>query len=100
MRKDTLIEFIKNEIVRFTEENTIPLTQINDTTELVGTNGIFSTLDMLAFGLELEEKLVEKFNLHVELTSDTALASKRHPFINSLTLANFVMSEIQLAVEY
>ena len=94
MKKDTLIEFIKSEIVRFTEENDIAHTQINDTIDLVGPEGIFNTLDMLAFGVELEESLVEKFNLHVELTSDSALSSHKNPFYNPETLATFLMDEI------
>ena len=100
MRTDTLIEFIKSEIVRFTAENNLSLPQINDVTEMVGPYGIFNTLDMLAFGLELEEKLVEKFNLHVELTSDRALASSKHPFRNPNTLAHFIMDEIHLSAEF
>ncbi len=98
MTNTELLTVIKQEILRFTEENDIQVSEIDDKTRLMGSKGVFDSLDLVTFIVELEENLMENFSIEVELTSDRALSRRTSPFINPETLASFILDQIHETV--
>ena len=94
MKKEELVAFIQGEIVRFADENDIEIGEVTESTRLMGSKGIFDSMDLVTFVVEIEELLAENFEIEVELTSDKAMSRRTSPFINPNTLATFITEQI------
>ena len=87
---NTVEKVVLNKIKEFIEDNDIDVNEVNSNTRLIGSTGIFDSMDLVRFVIELEEEIEDHFSLEVSLTNEKAMSRSTSPFINSLTLAKFI----------
>ena len=79
-----LLEFIKDNDIDFEGE-------LNNETRLIGSAGIFDSMDLVSFIVELEEGINDAFLTEIELANDSVMSSRTSPFINISTLSDYVL---------
>ena len=87
---NTIEKVVLDKIKEFVEDNDIDVDEVNSNTRLIGSTGIFDSMDLVSFIVELEEVIEYHFSLEVSLTNEKAMSRTTSPFINSLTLAKFI----------
>ena len=81
----------------FVEENSIILdndTSLANNTRLLGNSGIFDSMELVQFIVEVENLIEDKFDIDIELTSDKAMSRRNSPFISIETLVKFIIDGI------
>jgi len=94
MEKKELECFVEEQIKKFCEENKIELKSFNDKTSLIGSDAIFDSMELVTFLVELEEALEEFYSVEIEIADEKAMSRYRSPFINTLTLTDFLFERI------
>ena len=92
--KEQLEQVIEGLIVRCCDENGYELTELTKETRLIGSEAIFDSMGLVAFLVELEEELEETYSIVLEIADESAMSRHRSPFINTLTLSEFIMEKI------
>ena len=87
---NTIEKVVLDKIKEFVEDNDIDVDEVNSNTRLIGSTGIFDSMDLVSFVVELEEEIEDHFSLEVSLTNEKAMSRTTSPVINSLTLAKFI----------
>jgi len=76
-----------------TRSEKIPLGKLGSVV-LYGEWGVFDSLQLVNFLMNLEEKISDKLDLSLSLTSDRAVSRKVSPFRSPEHLADFILEEI------
>jgi acyl carrier protein len=67
-----------------------PTEDIDEDTILYGSGGVFDSLDLVEFIIELERQIEEETGEHIRITTDQAFSFKRNPFLNIQTVVDFI----------
>ncbi|NQV77901.1 MAG: hypothetical protein HQ490_06040, partial [Lutibacter sp.] len=65
--------------------------ELNNETRLIGSAGIFDSMDLVSFIVELEEVINDAFSTDIELANDSVMSSRTSPFINISTLSDYIL---------
>ena len=88
---DAIIEnFVLEKINSFIEENDIEIGNLKKNTRLMGATGLFDSMDLVRFIVELEEDLEETFSIEISLMNEKAMARTTSPFINLESLSKYI----------
>lgn len=90
MEIDSIEKLVLEKIKLFVLENEIEISEVNKDTRLIGLNGIFDSMDLVRFIVELEEVLEDELSLDVSLTSEKAMSRSTSPFLNTITLSRYI----------
>jgi acyl carrier protein len=91
----TIIEsFILKKIEIFARENEIEISTITNDSRLIGSDGLFDSMDLVSFIVELEEELENEFSIEISLMDEKAMSNRTSPFINAKTLSNYIKESI------
>lgn len=82
--------FVLEKINSFIEENDIEINNLKKNTRLMGTTGLFDSMDLVRFIVELEEDLEETLSIEISLMNEKAMARSTSPFINLETLSKYI----------
>ena len=82
MELEVIEKFVQDKIKSFIDENDIEINELKNNTRLIGGTGLFDSLDLVRFIVELEEALDDDFSLEVSLTSEKAMSRSTSPFVN------------------
>jgi acyl carrier protein len=63
---------------------------VDGDTSLYGKDGLFDSINLVAFLMELEQRLAEAHSLRIRLVSDRALSQKNSPFRSVSALVQFI----------
>ncbi|SIQ05058.1 hypothetical protein SAMN05880574_104147 [Chryseobacterium sp. RU37D] len=85
--KDIIIETIKE----FTENNGIETGEITENQRLLGRGGIFDSIGLVHFLVDLEEVLEERYDREFNLSSEVAMSRSTSPFLNPAELTKFIL---------
>jgi len=85
--REIIIESLEE--VNMLRENKIDLSNV-DKLVFYGTNGVFSSLGLVNFLSDIEEKLEDEFDLEFVLTSEKAISRKVSPFTGISHLIEFI----------
>jgi len=85
--EETLISFIKEEEIEL-------LIEINEDTKLFGSNGLFSSIQLVSFITELEENLEDDLDIELTLADEKAMSRRTSPFSNVKYLISYVEEKI------
>lgn len=85
--KNIVIETLKE----FTENNGIEIDEIVETQRLIGRGGIFDSIGLVNFLVDLEEVLEEKYDREFNLSSEVAMSRSTSPFLNPAELTKFIL---------
>lgn len=94
MEKEELTKFILNHIEAFCAENDIDCDSIEGNTRLMGSGGIFDSMDLVTFVVEIEEALEDECDIEITLTDEKAMSRRTSPFINPETLTSYILERI------
>ena len=79
-------------LIVFINESGIQLDiTVDENTRLIGSSAIFDSFDLVAFIVETEQFLEEKFAKQVHLASTKAMSRRNSPFISVKTLSEFII---------
>jgi acyl carrier protein len=90
METDKIEDIIIEKIKAFATENEIEIDQVTNESRLIGTNGIFDSMDLVRFIVELEEELEEEHSIEISLMDEKAMSSRTSPFINAKSLSSYI----------
>jgi acyl carrier protein len=85
--KDLVIETIKE----FVDNNGIETEEITESQRLIGRGGIFDSIGLVNFLVDLEEVLEEKYDREFNLSSEVAMSRTTSPFLNPVELTKFIL---------
>lgn len=86
--------FIIEKIIEFSDDNDLELNNINIDTRLIGSSGVFDSMDLVSFIVELEEAIEEEFEIEISLADEKAMSRRTSPFINVTTLSIYIIERI------
>jgi acyl carrier protein len=76
----------------FVDENGIETDgEITLNQRLIGKSGIFDSMDLVNFLVDLEEILEEKFDREISLQDERAMSRSHSPFMNGEELSKFII---------
>ena len=92
MNKSEVENLIMSLLKEFIKENDLEvLCELNKDTRLIGSSGIFDSMDLVSFIVEIEETINDKFSLDIELANDSAMSRRTSPFINVSILSDYII---------
>jgi acyl carrier protein len=92
MNKIELEKKIFTVLLEFIKDNDISIEgELNNETRLIGSAGIFDSIDLVSFIVELEEVINDAFSTDIELANDSVMSSRTSPFINISTLSDYIL---------
>ena len=97
IEQTTLEELIKSQIAIYCEDNGIELVELSNKTRLIGSEAIFDSLGLVAFLVELEEKIEDLYSIEIEIADEKAMSRYRSPFMNIESLSEFLIEKINEA---
>jgi hypothetical protein len=68
--------------------------QAEPATPLIGRASVLTSLELVAFILELETRLYEDFGLQITLADDRAFSQSRSPFRTPSSLAEYILAGV------
>ncbi|MDA9339396.1 hypothetical protein N9Q68_00320 [Polaribacter sp.] len=83
-------KFVLEKIRLFVDENDIEIVELKNDTRLMGSSGLFDSMDLVRFIVELEEALEDELSLEISLTSEKAMSRSTSPFVNIHTMSNYI----------
>lgn len=84
---------VKDKIKEFCAENNIELDSLNSDTRLIGSSGIFDSMDLVNFIVELEESIEDEMDIEVSLADEKAMSRRTSPFVNVTSLSKFILEQ-------
>lgn len=75
----------------FVETNGIEVDEVTPDQRLIGKSGIFDSIGLLNFLVDLEEMLEEKYDKGFNLSSERAMSRTTSPFLNPTELTKFIL---------
>ncbi|MDL1914215.1 MAG: hypothetical protein FDW93_06815 [Bergeyella sp.] len=64
---------------------------ITPQTRLIGSGGVFDSMELVNFVVDLEEILEEEFDQEFSLQDERAMSRRRSPFMNVEELTSFIL---------
>ena len=95
MKINQIQKIVLNKLNHFINENDIEIEDFNFETRLIGSNGIFDSMDLVSFIVELEEEIEDKLQVEIILADERAMSRTTSPFINSVTLSKYILELIE-----
>ena len=95
MKINQIQEIVLNKLNDFINENDIEIKDLNFETRLIGSSGIFDSMDLVSFIVELEEEIEDKLQVEIILADERAMSRTTSPFINSVTLSKYILELIE-----
>lgn len=91
---DLIYSVISEAISEINETRGEPISTDNlSAISLYGDGGVFDSMGLVNFLVLVEEKLDEKFNVVLSLTSERAVSRRISPFHNVVSLVDFIVEE-------
>lgn len=94
MEKVQLLDFVLSQIKIYCDENTIEAKELTQSTRLFGSGGLFDSMDLVSFIVELEQALEDEIGVRISLTDEKAMSRRTSPFINPDSLSDFIFEHI------
>ena len=92
MNKTEIENLIISLLKEFIEENDLEIIgELNTKTRLIGSSGFLDSMDLVSFIVELEEGIVDKFSVDIELANDSVMSRRTSPFVNASTLSDYII---------
>ena len=94
MDQKKIESFIIEKITEFSDDNDIEISNVNLDTRLIGSSGVFDSMDLVSFIVELEESIEEEFDIEISLADEKAMSRRTSPFISVTTLSTYIIERI------
>ena len=92
MEKDTVKKIVLETIAEFCDNNGIEVEgEITSESRLIGKSGLFDSMDLVNFLVDLEEVLEDTFDKGFTLSDERAMSRSHSPFINAEELTKFIL---------
>ena len=92
LEKDKIQAIVLNTIQEFCENNGVEFEgEITADQRLIGKSGLFDSMDLVKFLVDLEEVLEETFDKGFYLSDERAMSRSHSPFMNAEELTKFII---------
>ena len=92
IEKNEILHIVLDTIQKFTSNNGIDVNgEINHEQRLIGKSGIFDSMDLVNFLVDLEEVLEERYDKVISLQDERAMSRSHSPFLNPEELTKFIL---------
>ena len=92
MEKDTVKKIVLETIAEFCDNNGIEVEGgITSESRLIGKSGLFDSMDLVNFLVDLEEVLEDTFDKCFTLSDERAMSRSHSPFMNAEELTKFIL---------
>lgn len=92
MNLEEIQRIVIEQIQDFVDNNGIEIDEdITLKQRLIGTSGIFDSMDLVNFLVDLEETLEDKYDQSFSLQDERAMSRSHSPFINPEELSKFIL---------
>ena len=88
------LTILQRKLETYCDENDIAVIVLDTDTKLMGSGGIFDSLDLVNFIVEIEEALEEELNIELTLADEKAMSRRTSPFMSIETLASYITERI------
>ena len=95
MKRDEIskIVFFEFEQILIDKEETL-LNEFNENTQLMGSNSLLDSIDLVSFIVALEQSIEDKFSIDITIADENAMNQIVSPFKNLGTLIDFIEKKI------
>lgn len=93
--KNNIEQIVMDSTSQLAKEIGITLTNIGNDTPLMGSLSIFSSVDLVALIIDIEERVLNVLKIQICLTDDRAMSQKTSPFRTITTLTNYIVNNIK-----
>jgi len=94
MDQNKVESFVIEKITEFSDDNDIELNDVGLETRLIGSSGVFDSMDLVNFIVELEENIEESFDIEISLADEKAMSRRTSPFVNVKSLSTYIIERI------
>jgi acyl carrier protein len=94
MDQNKVESFVIEKITEFSDDNDIELNAVGLETRLIGSSGVFDSMDLVNFIVELEENIEESFDIEISLADEKAMSRRTSPFVNVKSLSTYIIERI------
>jgi acyl carrier protein len=94
MNQNKVESFVIEKITEFSDDNDIELNDVGLETRLIGSSGVFDSMDLVNFIVELEENIEESFDIEISLADEKAMSRRTSPFVNVKSLSTYIIERI------
>ena len=92
VEKEKIQSIILETIKEFSDNNGIEIEgEVSPAQRLIGKSGLFDSMDLVNFLVDLEEVLEDKFNKSFTLSDERAMSRSHSPFMNAEELTKFII---------
>lgn len=91
MKENEITNIVIETIKEFTDNNGIEVEEVLETQRLIGKGGVFDSIGLVHFLVDLEEVLEEKYDKEFNLSSEVAMSRTTSPFLNPTELTKFIL---------
>ena len=92
MEKEKIEAIVLQTITEFCENNGVEFEgEITADQRLIGKSGLFDSMDLVKFLVDLEEVLEETFDKGFYLSDERAMSRSHSPFMNAKELTSFII---------
>jgi acyl carrier protein len=68
--------------------------EINEKTQLMGSNSLLDSIDLVTFIVSLEQYLEDEFSITITIADENAMSQKESPFKTLGTLVDFIQGKV------
>ena len=92
MEKEKVQQLVLDTITEFCDNNGIEIEgEITTDRRLIGRSGLFDSMDLVNFLVDLEEVLEDTFDKGFTLSDERAMSRSHSPFMNPEELTKFIL---------
>ena len=94
MDQKKIESFIIDKITEYSSDNDIEISSVSSDTRLIGSSGVFDSMDLVNFIVELEENIEESFDIEISLADEKAMSRRTSPFVNVKSLSTYIIERM------
>ncbi len=92
MNTEEILQIVLETVKKFSDNNGIEIEgEVSPLQRLIGKSGIFDSMDLVNFLVDLEEVLEEKYDKSFSLQDERAMSRSHSPFMNPEELSKFIV---------
>jgi acyl carrier protein len=92
MEKEEILQVVIETIDKFADYNGLEIDgAISPNQRLIGSGGLFDSMGLVNFIVDLEEVLEEKYDIGFSLQDERAMSRSHSPFLNPEELTKFII---------
>ncbi len=82
------------------QEDQLQIPSLNDSSRLIGRNGVLTSLELVTLIVNIEQKLSEEYDISLTIADERAMSQKKSPFRTIGALSDYISLLIKEQIEH